>query len=499
VKRIGWMVLRSYIGPFVLIFFVVEFILLLQFVWLYIDELIGKGLPWTVITELFFYVSWTTVPIALPLSILLSSVMTFGNFGEHYELVAIKSAGISFLKTMRSLIVTSVIISISAFFFSNNALPYVEFKKKTTLYDIRHKKLSFNIKEGEFYHDLDGYAIRVGRKEDKRLYDILIYDHTDRAGATKMTIAERGIMKTSDDGNTVVLVLENGWNYEEGASASGSGNVQAHPLQRICYESQIMHFDLSGFEMSRTDEDVFPTNHTMLNLDQLNRAIDSLRERLDTRQDDFIAASQSAYAVLHTPQTPARDTIVVVTDSTDSAVVTVADSIVPTVVAKRALDDVADSQKPKIVTAALRNARNMKQSMEFYVSDLAEQQKTLRKHELIRQEKFTLSFACLVLFFIGAPVGSIIRKGGFGVPFLTATLFFLLYYIVNMMGKKYALLGELPIWFGAWLSTMVLFPLGLFLTMKASNDSPLFDFDAWNKVIYRITHKKKQNENTATL
>jgi len=489
-KRISWMILRSYIGPLVLTFLVAEFVLLLQFVWLYIDELIGKGLAWTVIAELFFYVAWTTVPMALPLSILVSSVMTFGNFGEHYELVAIKSSGISFLKTMRSLIVTSVIISVLAFFFSNNALPYVELKKKTVLYDIRHKKLSFNIKEGEFYHDIDGYAIRVGKKEGKKLYDILIYDHTDRAGATKMTIAEKGFMETTNDGNTVVLVLENGWNYEEGASGTKSGSPQAYSMQRVYYESQIMHFDISGFEMSRTDEGLFKTNHTMLNLDQLNHAIDSLQEQLDMRQNDFYVSTQSAYTALHSPQVMTIDSVA--TTTTDS----VSHS---SVIAKRALDGISENQKSKIVATALRNARNMKQSIEFYVSDLSSQEKTLKKHEIIRHEKFTLSFACLVLFFIGAPLGSIIRKGGLGVPLLIATFSFIIYYVINMLGKKYALAGELPIWFGAWLSTLVLFPFGLFLTLKANNDSPLFDFDSWKKISYHLFHKKKQHENTAPL
>jgi len=477
-KRIYWMVLRSYIGPLVLTFFVAEFILLLQFVWLYIDELIGKGLDWTVIAQLFFYVSWTTVPMALPLSILISSVMTLGNFGEHYELVAIKSSGISFMKTIRSLIVTSVIISVLAFFFSNNALPFVELKKKTILYDIRHKKLSFNIKEGEFYHDIDGYVLRVGKKEDKNLYDILIYDHTDRAGANKMTVAEKGIMRVSEDGNTVVLVLENGWNYEE----NSSNNPQVHPMQRIYYESQIMHFDISGFEMEQTDESLFKTNHTMLNLDQLNLAIDSLRERLDWRRDDFIATSQSAYTALHSPQM-----------MTDSVAKTEA------VAAKITLDDVSRVEKSRIIAAALRNARNMKQSMEFYISDISNQEKNLKKHEVIRQEKFTLSFACLVLFFIGAPLGSIIRKGGMGFPLIVATLLFIIYYVINMLGKKYAIAGEMPVWTGAWLATLVLFPFGLFLTSKANNDSPLFDFDSWKKISYHLFHKKKHDENTATL
>jgi len=479
-KRIGWMVLRSYVGPLILIFFIVEFVLLLQFVWLYIDELIGKGLPWTVIMELFFFVSWTTVPIALPLSIMLSSVMTIGGFGEHYELVAVKSAGISFMRTIRSLIVTSVVVSVSAFFFSNNALPYVEFKKKSILYDIGHKKLAFNIREGEFYHDIDGYVIRVGKKEDKNLYDILIYDHTNRTGATKMTVAEKGTMKATDDGNTIVLILENGWNYEEGVSTSRTSNAHIHPMQRIYYESQIMHFDISGFKMTRTTDDgLFRTNHTMLNLNQLNHAIDSLRERLDLRQDDFVTTNQSAYVALHNPQVMAIDSAVL-TDSVRSAII-----------AKKALDDVSDNQKLRIIASALRDARNMKQSIEFYVNDLASQQKTLRRHEIIRHEKFTLSFACLVLFFIGAPLGSIIRKGGFGVPFIAATLSFLVYYIINMMGKKYALVGEVPIWLGAWLSSIVLFPFGIFLTLKASNDSPIFDFDSWKKITYYLFHKKE--------
>ena len=489
-KRIYWMILRSYLGPLVLTFFVAEFILLLQFVWLYVDELIGKGLAWTVILELFFYVSWTTVPMALPLSILISLVMTFGNFGEHYELVAIKSSGISFLKTIRSLIVTSVVISVLAFFFSNNALPYVEFKKKAVLYDIGHKKLSFNIREGEFYHDIDGYAIRVGKKDGKNLYNILIYDHTNRAGANKMTIAEKGIMEITNDGNTVVLVLENGWNYEEGASGTRSGSSQTHPMQRIYYESQIMHFDLSGFEMTRTDEDILKTNHTMLNLDQLNQAIDSLRERLDLRRDDFIASSQSAYTALHSPLFMATDSAITI------APATMTDSIQP-LVAKRILDDVSDDlQKTKIIAAAIRNARNMKQSMEFYVSDLNNQEKNLKRHEVIRHEKFTLSFACLVLFFIGAPLGSIIRKGGLGFPLIVAVFLFIIYYVINMLGKKYALVGDFPIWLGAWLSSLILFPFGLFLTSKASNDSPLFDFDSWKKISYHLFHKKKHESTT---
>jgi lipopolysaccharide export system permease protein len=348
-----------------------------------------------------------------------------------------------------------------------------------------------------------------------------------------MTIAEKGIMKTTDDSNTIVLILENGWNYEESNSNSRSGVSQVHPMQRIYYESQIMHFDISGFQMSRTDEGLFPTNHTMLNINQLNLAIDSLRTRLELRFDDFMTASKSSYTALHSPQIMAIDTAIAVatTDSVeivaaedsatavtldsaivatgldsaivatrlDSAAVVAKDSILPAIIAKHVLNDVPNDEKQKIVAMALRNARNTKQSIEFYANDLKDQMKTLRKHEVIRQEKFTLSFACLVLFFIGAPLGSIIRKGGMGFPLIVATFLFIIYYVITMLGKKYAVAGELPIWFGAWLSTIVLFPFGLFLTSKANNDSPLFDFDSWKKISYHFFHKKKQHENTVTM
>jgi lipopolysaccharide export system permease protein len=489
-KRIYWMVLRSYVGPLALTFFIAVFVLLMQFIWVYIDEMVGKGLSWTVIAELLFYASWTTVPMALPLSILLSSLMTFGNLGEHYELVAIKSAGISFWKTMRPLIISSLLISIFAFFFSNNALPYVELKRKSLLYDVKHKKLSFNIKEGEFYHDIDGYVIRVGNKDknEKTLHDILIYDHTDRSGATKMTIAEKGIMEMVNDGNTILLVLENGWNYEESSNAANhSSGTQNNPMQRIRYEKQTMHFDISNFAMSRTDEDLFKSNYTMLNISQLNIAIDSLKQRFVLRQKDFVESSKNNYAILYNSTLIAADSTAIVT------------GIFPEIQAKKSLDNIPIQEKKEIIAVALRNARNVKQTTEFFASDLNNQQSYLRKHEIVRNEKFTLSFACLVLFFIGAPLGSIIRKGGLGFPLIMATFLFIIFHVINMIGKKNALVGSIPLWLGGWLSTIVLFPFGLFLTLKASNDSPIFDMDSWKKIIYRFILKKNKHENSISV
>jgi lipopolysaccharide export system permease protein len=262
-----------------------------------------------------------------------------------------------------------------------------------------------------------------------------------------------------------------------------------------------MHFDISGFEMGRTDEDLFKNNHNMLNLNQLNQAIDSLQERLDSRLDEFVASLVPA------PPSPSEGGDVAAPSSLRPSDVSPKEEgtkrdASPNEVhrsATRVLDDVSNVEKVKIVAAALRNARNVKQSIEFYVSDLSSQERSLKKHDVIRQEKFTLSFACLVLFFIGAPLGSIIRKGGLGFPLIIATLLFIIYYVINMLGKKYAVAGELPVWLGAWLSTLILFPFGLFLTSKANNDSPLFDFDSWKKISYHLFYKKKQHENTATL
>lgn len=480
-NKIYQLVLRSYAGPLILTFFIAVFILLMQFVWLYIDDLIGKGLEWYVIAELLFYASWTTVPMALPLSILLSSLMTFGNLGEHYELVAIKSSGISLWRTMRPLVILSVFISIGAFFFSNNALPYVALKRNSLLYDIKKKKLSFNIKEGEFYHDIDGYVLRVGRKskDGKTLYDVLIYDHTSGEGATKVTTAESGTMVMAKDESIIVLTLYNGSNYEEGGNQRGA-NATTRPMQRMFFETQIMNFDISTFEMSRTDEDLFKSNYSMLNLDQLNCAIDSLSGKLSKRQDEFVKNQVAAYTVLRPPDTTAS-----VLPSEPIAGEVHYDP-------RKPLDSLSERQKKAIVSSAIRNTRSLKQSAEFYATDIKNQKTTIIKHETVRHEKFTLSFACLVLFFIGAPLGSIIRKGGLGLPVVMATIMFIIYHVISMIGKKYALAGALPVWTGMWLSAFLLLPLGLFLSIKANNDSPLFDVDSWKKIIYRILYKKKR-------
>ena len=286
-KKIHILVLKAYMGPMVFTFFVSLFILLMQFLWQYIDELVGKGLEWYVVIELLFYASSTFVPLALPLAILISSLMTFGNLGEHYELVAMKSAGVSLWKIMRPLIILSFFISGFAFYFSNNVLPVANLKFKSLLYDVRKQKMAFDISEGIFYNGLEGYVMRVSNKgdDDKTIYDVMIYNHKDRRGNIDLTVAEYGTMESTPEGRYLIFTLYNGYNYRENVDQKDYYNNKS--FQRTHFKEEIRRFDLSGFELTRTNEELFKNNYQMLNISQLNLAIDSLNNKHKNRMEAY--------------------------------------------------------------------------------------------------------------------------------------------------------------------------------------------------------------------
>ncbi len=469
-KRLYLLVLKSYIGPLVLTFFIALFILVMQFLWKYIDDLVGKGLEWHVVAQLLFYASTTFVPLALPLSILLSSLMTFGNLGERYELVAIKSAGISLSHFMRPLIVLSVIISIGAFFFSNNVLPISNLKFKSILYDVRQQKLALNIREGIFYNDIDGYVLRVGKKESDgvTVRDVIIYDHTGHSGNNNVTRAEWGKMVQSPDGGTLELTLYNGYNYTEKVQRREDNRK---PFQRTHFAEQYQKFDLSDFKMIRTNEDLFRNHYSMLNLAQLEQSTDSLKKEVDAKSANYNMATMSNYALLQD-----ADTIV------PSDTIRVADRLF-------SLNGMTKKEKLDIMERSLNMARNARNQAEFEKNDRNERMTLIRKHEVEWHLKFTLSFACLVLFFIGAPFGAIIRKGGLGLPLVISVVFFVIYHVISMTGKKSVIAGTLDPVLGMWLSSIVLLPIGIWFTVKANNDSPLLDTDVWRNKINKIFRK----------
>lgn len=444
----------------------------MQFLWKYIDDLVGKGLEWHVVAHLLFYASTTFVPLALPLAILLSSLMTFGNLGERYELVAMKSAGISLSTLMRPLIVLSILISIGAFFFSNNVLPISNLKFRSILHDVRQQKLALNIREGIFYDDIDGFVMRVGKKESDgvTIRDVIIYDHTSRSGNTNVTKAEWGKMVQSDDRNFLELTLYNGYNYDEKIDRR---NELKRPFQRTFFAEQFRRFDLSTFRMMRTDENLFRNHYQMLNLDQLEFSTDSLKEEMKTKIDQIARTSLLSYNFID----PADSLIPI-----DSGIL-VNDRLF-------ALKDMTKEEKLQIIDKALTNSRYGRTNVEYEKNDLNERGELIRKHQVEWHLKFTLSFACLVLFFIGAPFGAIIRKGGLGLPLVIAVVFFVIYHVISMTGKKSAIAGSMDPILGMWLSSIILLPLGILFTYKATNDSPLFDVDAWvgrfTKLIQRL-------------
>jgi lipopolysaccharide export system permease protein len=472
-KKLDIFILKSYIGPLVLTFFISLFILVMQFLWKYVDDLVGKGLEWYVITELLFYASSTFVPLALPLAILLSSLMTFGNLGENYELVAMKASGISLRRIMKPLIVLSVIISIAAFLFSNSVLPFANLKFHSLLYDVRQQKLTLNIKEGIFYNGIEGFTIRISEKDQEKniIKDVMIYNHNDRMGNIKLTTAKWGQMELTPDKSTLIFHLFDGYNYEDVVNRKDYKDNR--PFQRSKFSEQTRRFSGLDFALNRTNEQLFRNNYQMMNLAQLVGYRDSLDAELALRKEKLNESLSDRFRFFNT-----ADTTYFVHDSLP-ALIAPDDSIY-----KIGIED--RDTRLNAINFALQSARSAKNNLEFSLGDFEKRAERIRKHDIERQRKFTLSIACLILFFIGAPLGAIIRKGGLGMPVVISILFFVIYHIISITGEKYARAGVLQPEIAMWMASAILMPLGIFLTYKATTDAPLLDAEAWQKYFKKM-------------
>lgn len=463
-------IIRSYIGPFVLTFFISVFILFMQFLWKYVDDLIGKGLDISVLAQLFFFASLSTVPLALPLSILLSSIMTFGNLGEHYELVALKSSGLSLQKIMRPLIVFSFLLSIFAFYFSNTILPYANLKMGSLLFDVTNKKPALSIKEGVFYTGIDGYVIRVNKKhEDGKMLDgIMIYDHTRGGGNSKVMIAESGKMEMSSDSRFLILTLKNGQSYDEMLNPEQGAE---HPLMRNKFKEQLIRLDLSGFKLKRTDEGLFKSSYQMLNISQINAEMDSIHHAEKQEDENFMKRMMENNSMKEKTRVQRADTSKQVQLATNGFL---------------------DNNQLHILEMATNSARNTKSLIESHIEQLEYYDDPLVNLLVERHKKFTLSFACLVLFFVGAPLGAIIRKGGLGMPVVVSVLFFIFFWVISITGEKSAKEGVLPPVVGMWLASAVILPIGIFLTLQATKDSSLFDVNSYLEPFRKIFGRKNK-------
>lgn len=482
-KKLHVFMLKSFSGPFVATFFISMFVLLMQMLWRYIDELVGKGLDFSVIAELLFYFSVSLIPMALPLAVLLSSIMTFGTLGENYELIALKSAGISLYRIMYPLIIFIIFLTIFAFFFSNNILPVANLKAGSLLYDIKRHKPELSFKEGVFTNDLEGYSIKIDKinKETGMMYNMLIYNHKTVPGNYEVTRADSGIMVSNPQDNVMELVLFHGRTYtDEGMKAT---NRKTFPFRRLKFDKQSLLIDLPGNELKRTDEDMF-RSAIMLNLNQLKYTIDSLQKIVDDRKE------MDATRILNTGFEKSkvanikRDSIFRV--ETRDWVVDV-DSL---------FAEFDPEEQQRAVASGLEYARNVKASTQNSMSYTLKQEEQIRKNRIEWHKKFTLSFACFIFFFIGAPLGGIIRKGGLGMPVVVSVLLFIIYYVISMIGERSAREAVLSVWFGAWMSSIILLPLGALLTYKSVTDSEVLNGEAYSNFMKKITgfFKRKKND-----
>ena len=483
-KRLTIFIIRSFTGPFLITFFIAMFFLVMQFFWKYVDDLMGKGLEVSILLELLFYVSATLIPLALPLAVLFSSIMTFGNLAEKNELTALKSSGLSLFRIMRPMLIFIVMLSASAFYFSNYILPVANLKWRTIIYNIQQKKPTFGITEGIFYTDIDGYAIKVEEKNDNtgELKDILIYE-TSSDGLGKTIKAERGEMLKSENEDTastsnfLLLKLVNGSMYEE-LQASARNKADA-PFQKSFFQEAIIKFDLSGFDMKEESEDLFKRDFEMMNFVQLGVALDSLDRLNDTLALEFQTNIERQILVIN-PDFERKDTV----EIEDAESMVKLDTLIQ-------VSDLKKMEHNSALLAAQAKIRATKDLIYTQTIIRNGRESSLRDYRAAWHKKFTLSFAILVLFFIGAPLGAIIRKGGLGAPLVFAVLFFLLYYILMISGENMVESDAITVWKGMWLSAFILTPIGIFLTYKAANDSALFDRDAYKKMFRRIIGKEK--------
>ena len=461
--------LKSFLPLFVMTFFICTFIVLMQFLWLHLNDLVGKGLGIDVLGELFFYAALSMVPMALPLAVLLASLMTFGNLGESLELTALKSGGVSLWRVMRPLIVLMALVAVGAFFFQNDVLPIAQTRMWTLLKSMRQKSPELEITEGEFNYQLPNINIYVEHKdrETGMLHKVMIYDMTQGFERSRIIMADSATLVTAPDKVHMYLTLYKGEMFENLRNATGLSHTKRDQLYRReeFHKKEItVSFD-ANFE--RMDENDMRSLYIGKNVAQLRHSIDSLNTRLDSIGNAYAkeVASQPLVGVKRT-------------ELVGSKIASIKGPVNPD--SLRLLQPAA-SQRRYIMSAQQATDR---QRMDYlgramYMDD---ESKVLRRHGIEMHKKFTLSLACLVFFFIGAPLGAIIRKGGLGTPLVISVFLFIFYYIIDNSGTKMARDGKIPVWEGMWLSSGVLLPLGVFVTYKAVHDSAVFNADSYKRL-----------------
>jgi len=462
IKKLDKLIIRSFIGPFIATFFIAFFVLMMQSLWKYIDDLVGKDLDLLTIGKFLWYASASLLTLAMPIAILISSIMTFGNLGESFELVAIKSAGISLLRFMRPLVFASILLCGITFLFANYVIPYATLQFKTLYYDITYKKPALDFKPGRFYTYIPGYAIKISKKDSdgKTIHNVLIYEQQSMLQDNSI-VAEKGIMGISTDKKFMEFTLYNGYRYQE----RGNPMDTTTEFIQLGFKEYKKLFDLSSLQMMNTSDTIFRNDYKMLSIRQLNQSIDSISKVRDSFAKRLNTELKSQLHYLNLP------------DSIWKKATPVKQKI------KSFQDLIPDSARYSVYENSINIANTMKNTYQFTGVEWDNKQKDLRNNNIEWHRKFSLSLACLILFFIGAPLGSIIRKGGLGMPLVVAIVFFLIFHLLNMFGEKFVKDDIASPFVGMWLAILVLAPLGAILTYKAMHDSQLFNKEFYFRLI----------------
>ena len=479
-KRLHILLLRSFVGPFALTFFIVIFIMVMQFLFKYINDLIGKGLEFPLVSEFLLYTTASMVPMALPLALLMAALITFGNLGEYYELTAMKSSGISLVRIMLPLIIVTIFLSIAAFAFANNVLPVANLKMRSLLYDIQRKRPAFQIVEGIFYNGIEGYSMRIDSKDpnSNMLYGIRIYDHTEKKGNTFVTVADSGYMKVSSDDQYLIFTLFSGRSYAEVDAEHKNRREFTFPHRRDLFQEQTILIQLTGFGLDRTDESLFKSNYSMMSLAMLKHYEDSFTREINNVHStlDDVLINRTYYNYRRgSPRMNRKseeDEFVLYHLNVDSF-----------------FSGLDARYQAQTIDQALTQARATMNTTNTTTTNSEAKTTRLRKYQIEIQRKFTLSLACLIFFFIGAPLGAIIRKGGLGMPTVISVLFFLAWYVLSMSGEQFARDSALSPFMGMWLSSAILLPIGIWLTYKSMTDSPLLNVETYTIFIRKIRRR----------
>ncbi len=471
-KKLHTLLIKSFIPPFFITLFVSVFLFfLVEVVITYLDDFIGKGLGFWTLGKLFFYAWLAIIPKCIPLAVLLASIMTFGSLAENYELAAMKSSGLSLFRIIKPVFYCVIFLAVLTFVFNNFILPGVMLRSQSLLWDIRQAKPVMNIKEGIFYNKIDDYTMRVGKKgkDGNTLQNILIYDHTDRVGNNKQLYADSGEMKMSADTNYLVVKLRNGNRYEQIVPELGKPDTKS--FSQLNFKELIVNIELTDFKLKRTDENAFGHHHEMMNVWQISDEVDSLNKKMEKRFTSLALQSQTYffYRTVNFIKKPIRE---------------------PVNIRKF----YAGLSLPQF-NSAIENAMNIARTSSGFIDSANDGNSQDEYHQMDFSigwhEKINVCFACIVLFFVGAPLGAIIRKGGLGLPVVIAVFFFLAYFIFTEAFKALTIEGVLNPWIGMWLPLYIFLPVGIFLTYKAATDSALFDMDSYLMPIKKLFSRNK--------